>query len=133
MYSINCSPNRPIDSMNMGKSSQLGKHGFGSLYNLMWTCLLRRGHPTATFVFSQLCIRFIRVFPKVDHSVNVTRIVLVEYTIALDPLLNQIFVKDLPTCLIWGGWLIKSKTNDDFFLTEEVGDGTQALVVAEAD
>ena len=28
------------DSMNIGKSSQLGKQGFGSLHNLTWTCCL---------------------------------------------------------------------------------------------
>ena len=28
------------DSVNVGKNSQLGKHGFGSLHNLNWTCYL---------------------------------------------------------------------------------------------
>ena len=31
-----------IDSMNIGKSSQLGKHGFGSLHNLTWPCYFMR-------------------------------------------------------------------------------------------
>ena len=29
-----------FDSVNIGKNSQLGKHGFGSLHNLKWTCYL---------------------------------------------------------------------------------------------
>ena len=29
-----------IDSVNIGENSQLGKHGFGSLHNLKWTCYL---------------------------------------------------------------------------------------------
>ena len=40
----------------------------------------------------------VRVFPKIDHFANVTRIVLVKYTIGLVVALNFIFA-DLPK--IW--------------------------------
>ena len=44
IWSTICTTNGLIsesfNSMNIGKSSQLGKHGFGSLHNLRWTCYL---------------------------------------------------------------------------------------------
>ena len=32
----------------MGESNQPGKHGFGSLHKVTWTCVSQRGHPTST-------------------------------------------------------------------------------------
>ena len=33
------------DSVNTGKSSKLGRHGFGSLHNITWTCYHNEGIP----------------------------------------------------------------------------------------
>ena len=37
-YNIYDAVQKCPDSMNVGKGSQLGKHGCGSLINLTWTC-----------------------------------------------------------------------------------------------
>ena len=54
-----CNTQMRPDSMNIGKSSQLGKHGFGSLHNLTWTCIsMRTSYFDANFVSQMKLTKF---------------------------------------------------------------------------